>query len=79
MIHAKDAVMAQECGDRCVRAHHGAGVRDRERLADVGAAELVGDDRLARSMSEGREARDLLARSDGLEEKQEGIGLGIVG
>ena len=76
--HARDAVAPAEGIEGRVGAGDRAGVRLGELLADVGAAELVGDDRLAGGMRPPRRARQPLAVAQGLHEQQDRLGLGIV-
>ena len=76
--HPRDAVAAAEGVEGGVGAGDGAGMRFGQLLADLGAAELVGDHRLARRMGAPRRVRQALAIAQRLHEQQDRVGPGIV-
>ena len=51
----------------------------RQRSAGLGSAELVGDDRLAAAPARGRGLGEQIRAADRFKEKQDSVGLGIVG
>ena len=75
---AGDAVAAAEGVEGGVGAGDGAGMRLGQLLADIGAAKLVDDHRLAGGMGAPRRLRQTIGVAQGLHEQQDGIGLRIV-
>ncbi len=78
-VDPQDAAVAEESVERAVGAGERAGVRAREALAELRAAELVGDYRLARRMRRARARGKARRIAHRLQEQQDAARLRVGG